>query len=600
MALIPQDIIDEVIERNEISSVVGDYVQLERKGSQNLFGLCPFHNEDTPSFSVNTQKQFYYCFGCHAGGNVVKFIEDIEHLTFPEAIEFLAKRVGMDIQYEQNPQSQKKHARKKIMQAYLLDAARFFYLSYKSPQGATAQAYMSKRRKLSPEILTSFGIGYADDSWDSLSKHLLAKGYDESILLELGLARRSSKGSVYDFFRNRVIFPVFDHLGRMIAFGGRDLGESEAKYINSQDSQVYNKGKHLYALNFARKQIEDSLILCEGYMDTITMHEYGFKNAVAGLGTALTPAQAHLIAQYASKVILAYDGDRAGQNATSKALELLEREKLSCTVLILPEDLDPDDYLHKYGAERFAALLEQSLPTLNYHLYRAKQEQTSPQGSLNLLAYQEEATAILAKETNAVVRELYAGKLARTIGVSPASILQEIERKQGGQSTRSETTVAPLKQSKLTNEKIDTSCIIYISALLDDNSILRNQACRAEVEDFPRGLEAFATQILGLAKEEKLNESVLLGLDFFRDKSWDNFKAQILHRISITERKDLREPMEYAADALRQMRIQRMEEERKALLKAIEVAPETEKITLLALLKEKNEVLNKLRTEVTK
>lgn len=598
LAFIPQNVIDEIIARNSIESVVGDYVRLERKGGQNLFGLCPFHGEKTPSFSVNTNKQFFYCFGCHAGGNVIKFIQMIENLNFPDAVAFLAKRVGIELDLEDEPEARKKQLEYKQMQACLLDAARFFYHSYKSPQGRAAEDYMQVKRRLSPAILTTFGVGYAPDSWDALSSSLL-KTYPERILLDLGLTRKSSKGKAYDFFRDRVMFPVFDHLGRLRAFGGRIMGQGEAKYINSPDSRIYNKGKYLYALNFARKDSRDFLILTEGYMDTIALHEAGFNNAVAGLGTALTPSQARLLAQYSNQVILAYDADGAGRNAALKALDLLAREGVDCRVLVMPNGQDPDEFIHENGRERFQGLLNQALPALDYRIFLAKQAAATSMGSLDILAYQEQVTDLLAQETSPVVRELYADRLAKEISISPASILQVIEKKRVKEAGPSPKAV-PYQESPPTSAQLefDQASLSYLNALIEDNSLLSRPELRAEPEDFPASMRDIMTQALALGHKGKLTMPDFLSL-LDQAGAGEKLSALILPYFSRLTKAKLRAREDYALEALRLLRLDRLNEQREEALQSIAAASDaTSKQEALNQLNNLNLAMSKLRNEV--
>ncbi len=598
MAFIPQNIIDEVIARNSIEAVVGDYVRLERKGGQNLFGLCPFHGEKTPSFSVNTSKQFFYCFGCHAGGNVIKFIQMIENLSFPDAVAFLAKRVGIELQLDDAPEARKKQAEYKQMQACLLDAARFFYHSYKSPQGRTAENYMQVKRRLSPAILTSFGIGYAPDSWDALTSNLL-KTYPEKILLDLGLTRKSSKGTYYDFFRDRVIFPVFDHLGRLRAFGGRIMGQGEAKYINSPDSRIYNKGKYLYALNFARKDSRDFLILTEGYMDTIALHEAGFTNAVAGLGTALTSSQARLLSQYTRQVILAYDADGAGRNAALKALDLLSREQVDCRVLVMPNGQDPDEFIHANGKERFQGLLNQALPALDYRIYLSRQAASTDLGSLDILAYQEAITDLLAQESSPVVRELYADKLAREISVSPASILQVIDKKRVKEaSSMPSPSFNPETNLQRVDFEFDQASLTYLNALIEDNSLISKPELQAAPQDFPSGMQEVMVKALALAEEGKLTMPEFLGL-LDQAGAGENLSRSILPYFSRLTKSKLRAREDYALEALRLLRLDRLNEQREAAIQEIERADDlASQQAALNRLNDLNLALSKLRNEV--
>lgn len=593
MTFIPQNIIDEVVARNDIESVVSDYVQLEKRSGSNLFGLCPFHPEKTPSFSVSPGKNFFYCFGCHEGGNVIKFIQKIENLSFPEAVQFLAKRVGMEIELDESPEARQKQAEYKQMLACLLDAARFYYKCFKSPQGKAAERYLYKQRDLRPQVVTSFGLGYAPEEWSALKQELLSRKYPQEVLVKLGLSRRSTQGNYYDFFRDRVMFPIFDHLGTLRAFGGRIMGEGEPKYLNSPDSLVYNKGRYLYALNFARKSRSDHYILCEGYMDTISMYEAGFSNCVAGLGTALTKEQARLLSQYTDKVILAYDPDLAGRSAALKAIPHLEREQIECKVLLLPDGIDPDEYLHKFGRERFAALLDRALPALDFRLYLAKQEASTDQGSLDILLYQDLATDILAGETNAVVRELYTDRLAKDLRISPASILQVIEQKRRGEQAQTSPTVS----SRPTQDKfsLNQATMIYLVALLDDNDLARDPELRPEVEDFQAELAPLMLRVLEEAENRHLTMPVLLNC-LSEQAPKLRLEESLLPYLSRMRKSELRDPEIYAREALTQLKTQRLEAEKNQLLEQLNntTIPE-EQASLLRKLQDNTQALNDLK-----
>lgn len=598
MSFIPQEIIDEIIARNDIESVVREYVQLDKKSGSNIFGLCPFHSENTPSFSVNTAKNFFYCFGCHAGGNVIKFIQMIENLTFPDAVLFLAKRVGIEVELNDDPEARKKQNYYKQMSACLLDAARFFYKSFIDPGAKQAKYYLQRQRKLSAQVLTTFGVGYAPDTWDSLTKYLYARGYSEPMLIELGLTRRSRQGTTYDFFRNRIMFPVFDHLGRLIAFGGRTLGDDEAKYINSPDSRIYSKGNCLYALNFARKEKSGFLILCEGYMDTISLYENGFRNTVAGLGTALTPGQARLLGQYTKKIILAYDSDPAGQNAVLKAIPLLEKEQIECKVLVMPEGLDPDDYIHNYGKERFSALLDNALPALDFRLLLAKNKASTPQGSVDILAYQDLATDILSGVANAVVRELYSDRLAKDIQISPASIMEVVEKKRSLEYAERTKKERPLAQRKKKSFVLEKNAIAYLAALVEDNSIVYEAAEEVKVSDFQEEIRNFIGEVLSSAKKGELTFPKLLN-HLEKADSALGLKERILPYFSKIRNQAMRSIKDFADEALKGLRISRLEEEKITILQKLE--GETNKEIQTELLHKVNSInltITKIRNEV--
>ena len=358
----PSAWLDELLHKNDIVSVVSNYVELKPKGRK-LWACCPLHGEKTPSFSVSPDKQLFYCFGCHAGGTVIQFVMDMERLTFYEAVQQLAARAGMDLPNEINDRDlQRQRARRKRLTEANRDAARYFCACFTDPKiGHDAQQYAA-RRGLNPEIVTRFGIGYAPDSWDSLKTHLLGMGYTETELVDAGLlVKNAERGTVYDAFRGRLIFPILGVTGQVLGFGARVMGDEKPKYINTGDTPVYNKRNNLYGLNLHKNEKLDDLIMVEGYMDVIGLYKAGVKNAVASLGTALTQQQARLLKRYVEKVYIAYDGDAAGQNATVRGLDILKNEGLEVRVITFPDDLDPDEYVQVYGKEGFDRLKENAL-----------------------------------------------------------------------------------------------------------------------------------------------------------------------------------------------------------------------------------------------
>ena len=358
----PSAWLDELLHKNDIVSVVSNYVELKPKGRK-LWACCPLHGEKTPSFSVSPDKQLFYCFGCHAGGTVIQFVMDMERLTFYEAVQQLAARAGMDLPNEINDRDlQRQRARRKRLTEANRDAARYFCACFTDPKiGHDAQQYAA-RRGLNPEIVTRFGIGYAPDSWDSLKTHLQGMGYTETELVDAGLlVKNAERGTVYDAFRGRLIFPILGVTGQVLGFGARVMGDEKPKYINTGDTPVYNKRNNLYGLNLHKNEKLDDLIMVEGYMDVIGLYKAGVKNAVASLGTALTQQQARLLKRYVEKVYIAYDGDAAGQNATVRGLDILKNEGLEVRVITFPDDLDPDEYVQVYGKEGFDRLKENAL-----------------------------------------------------------------------------------------------------------------------------------------------------------------------------------------------------------------------------------------------
>ncbi|MBQ8592641.1 MAG: DNA primase [Lachnospiraceae bacterium] len=348
----PEEVIEEVRMKNDIVDVVSGYVRMQKKGSS-YFGLCPFHNEKSPSFSVTPSKQMYYCFGCGAGGNVFTFIMNYENYTFGEAIKMLADRVGVDLPEMEYSEEQKKAENKRSRMLEInKEAAKFFYYQLRSNQGDIGKKYLQKR-ELSEETIHKFGLGYAGKYNNGLTQYLKQKGYSQELIKEAGLANVDEKRGMYDKFFNRVIFPIQDINHRVIGFGGRVMGDGQPKYLNSPETMIFDKSRNLYGLNFARTARKNNIILCEGYMDVIAMHQAGFTQAVASLGTAFTSGQANLLRRYTEEVLLAYDSDGAGTNAALRAIGILKEAGLTGKVISLVPHKDPDEFIKKLGAEAF-------------------------------------------------------------------------------------------------------------------------------------------------------------------------------------------------------------------------------------------------------
>lgn len=364
----PTQWLDELLSKNDITDVVSSYVELKPKGRR-LWGCCPLHGEKTPSFSVSPDKQLFYCFGCHAGGSVIQFVMNMEHLSYPEAVRFLAERVHMSMPEEVNDaEMQKKRAYRRRLQEANRLAARFFCMELLGERGGPGRAYAQKRG-LNKEILLRFGIGYAPEGWDNLRNHLMEQGYTQKELEDAGLlAVNREKGRSYDAYRNRLIFPIQGIDGQVLGFGGRVLDDSKPKYINTGDTPLYNKRNNLYGLHLLKGEKLSDIVMVEGYMDVIGLYKAGVKNAVASLGTALTVQQARLLKRYVQQVYIAYDGDSAGQNATLRGLDILSAEGLSVRVIVFPDDLDPDEFTAKYGREGFEELKSHSLTLSEFKL----------------------------------------------------------------------------------------------------------------------------------------------------------------------------------------------------------------------------------------
>ena len=420
----PQSFIDELMARNPIEEVVGQYVSLKRSGA-NLFGLCPFHGEKTPSFSVAPDKGIYYCFGCHKGGNAVNFMMEIESLSYPDAVRALAKRAGMEV--PDDPEYQSRYKKQERLWALCREAARFFNRQLYLPAGEQGLAYAIKRG-MPKGTLTRFGIGFAPDSWSGLTDAMHQKGYTDQELMDAGLAssRRDGKG-VVDKFRNRLMFPIIDVRGNVIGFGGRVMDDSKPKYLNSPETMIFNKRKNLFALNLAKKSKLPYLILVEGYMDAVALHQYGFDCAVASLGTSLTEEHAVLLSRYTEQVVLIYDGDEAGQNATKRAIPMLERAGLTVKVLQMRDAKDPDEFLKKFGADRFKILLEESSNRVEYQL-RAIMKKYDLNVDEERVAFISDAAAFCATLQNAVQREIYGKRAAEAAGISYEAMKIEVDK----------------------------------------------------------------------------------------------------------------------------------------------------------------------------
>ena len=447
--MIPQDYIQEVVRRNDIEDVVQSYVQLRRRG-RTCTGLCPFHTEKTPSFVVYPETQSFYCFGCGAGGDVITFIKKISNLEYVEAVKLLASRVGMPMPNEEDKAGE---MRRKVL-AINRDAARYFYdqLNKPTPEAALAREYWRKRRGLSDNTIRRFGLGYAPDSYSDLLHYLKGRGYNEEELLESGLVRRSEKGNLYNLFRHRMITPIIDLRGNVIAFGGRVLDDSKPKYINSPETVVYKKSRTLFALNIAKRSTSRRYILCEGYMDVISMHQAGFDTAVCACGTALTPEQVKLIGEYADEVILSYDSDEAGQKAAARSLELFAPSPARVSVLNIPGAKDPDEFIKKFGRDRFEMLLNGTSNATEFKLakIRAKYDIATDKGRLD---YIKEALALLAGHISPTEREVYAGRLAEETGISRGAIQTQLQ----GAVRRAEQTARRRRQQQLAGEGVAAS-----------------------------------------------------------------------------------------------------------------------------------------------
>ncbi|MBO5953388.1 MAG: DNA primase [Oscillospiraceae bacterium] len=418
----PPSFIDELIARNPIEDVVGQYVSLKRSGS-NLFGLCPFHGEKTASFSVAPDKGIYYCFGCHKGGGVVNFMMEVEGLSYPDAVRALAKRAGMEV--PEDEQYQSRYRKQERLWALMKEAGRFYHSQLYAPVGAECLAYVQKRG-LSKSIVTRFGIGFAPNSWNALVDAMKKKGYTDEELKDADLVGEKN-GRIYDRFRNRLMFPIFDVRGNVIGFGGRVLDDSKPKYLNTSETLIFNKRKNLFGLNFAKKTKLDYMILVEGNIDVVALHQYGFDCAVASLGTSLTEEHAALLSRYTEQVVLTYDSDEAGQRAAQRAIPMLEKAGIQVKVLQIRDAKDPDEYLKKFGADKFKLLLEESSNRVEYQL-NAVARKYEMKDDEQRIRFIHEAAELISTLGSAVQREIYGHRVAETGKISFEAMKLEIDK----------------------------------------------------------------------------------------------------------------------------------------------------------------------------
>ena len=426
--------LEQLRANTDIESVISPYVNLRRRG-KNLVGLCPFHNEKTPSFTVYPENGSFYCFGCGVGGDVITFVRRMENLDYMEAVKQLADRAGMALPEDGYDDTLAK--KRTAVLAANRAAAKFFHAQLYTAQGRQALDYFLDRG-LAPETIRHFGLGFAPNDWRALKRHLNEQGFDDVLLESANLLRRSDKNgkvSYYDNFRNRVMFPIIDPRGNVIAFGGRVLDDSKPKYINTSDTLVYKKSNGVFALNFAKNGNDGKLIIAEGYMDVIALHQAGFTNAVACLGTALTKEQANLLSRYADTIILSYDADEAGQKATARALGIFGTTGMEIKVLRLEGGKDPDEIIKKYGAQRFQAIIDGAANDTEYRLLKARQgiDLATDDGKVKYLSA---AAEILAEIGSPVEVDVYASRLAHELGVDKLAIQSQVKYKREGLKKR--------------------------------------------------------------------------------------------------------------------------------------------------------------------
>ena len=420
-----EQLISEIIEKNDIVDVISDYMSLKKSGT-NYKCLCPFHSENSPSFSVSSTKQIFNCFGCGVGGNVISFVQKMERLEFIEALKFLADRAGIEVSDTNNEQQLKKLSLYKALYKINQETARFFYSNLNKSK---APMDYLKGRGLNDTTIKSFGLGYSLNAWSSLQNHLSQKGFSKELMQKAGLIANSDKSSgYYDKFRNRVMFPIIDLKGNVIAFGGRVMDDSKPKYLNSPETPVFNKGENIYGLNFVKKQQNiENIIIVEGYMDVIALHQYGITNAVASLGTAFTESQAKLLKRFSNEIIIAYDADIAGQSATLKGLAILEKEGCTVKVLTIPSGKDPDEYVRKEGMDAFRARIKNSVSLIEYKIDDVKKG-LDIDNIQDRIKFTKEFSMILKDLESSVEVDAYIKKYSNIMRVNEAAIYSELNR----------------------------------------------------------------------------------------------------------------------------------------------------------------------------
>ena len=420
---LPEQFLDELLSRTDIVDLVSESVRLTKKGNS-YWGCCPFHSEKTPSFHVVPDRQMYKCFGCGKGGGAINYVMELENLPFKDAVAVLAQRAGMQVP-EMGSAPGARERREKLL-TINKQAARAFHRWLHGPEGAEGLAYL-QNRGLSQRTLTNFGLGFAPNAWDGLITELAGQGYDKRDLLNAGLAVSNKDGRIYDRFRNRVMFPIIDVRGNVIGFGGRVMDDSTPKYLNSPDTPVYNKSRNLFALNIAKTSKAGRVILTEGYMDTIALHQAGFDNAVASLGTALTEEHGQLLSRYFKEAVISYDGDEAGIKAAQRAIPILEKAGLKVKVLRVTGAKDPDEFIKAYGRDAFAKLIDQSENQVDYRLAQIQKKYDLTDDGQRI-GFLQEAAGLIAALPSAVEREIYAGHAAQTAGVTPDAMKLEVDR----------------------------------------------------------------------------------------------------------------------------------------------------------------------------
>ena len=524
----PEELIEEVRTRNDIVEVISGYVRLQKKGS-NYFGLCPFHNEKSPSFSVSPGKQMYYCFGCGAGGNVITFLMEYENQTFPEAVRTLAQRAGIALpEADDSKEARQADSRRAKLLEINKEAAKYFYYQLRTERGSVGMEYLRKR-ELSDETMNHFGLGYANKYSNDLIQYLKSKGYSEDLIRDAGLCNVDEKHGMYDKFWNRVMFPIQDINHRVIGFGGRVMGDGKPKYLNSPETEIFDKSRNLYGLNFARTSRKGNVILCEGYMDVIAMHQAGFTQAVASLGTAFTSGQASLLRRYANEILLSYDSDGAGVNAALRAIGILKEAGMTGRVINLEPYKDPDEFIKALGGEEFQKRLDHAENSFFFEL-RQLQKSYDLSDPEQKTAFHREIARRLCTFSEEVERENYIEAVAQKYHIGFEN-LRRLVGTYAAQTGLAQPVIRPksgVQKKNTAAEGIKNSQKLLLTWLVEQPQLYRQISKYISPKDFTEGLyEKVADRLFEELEQGNINPASIISM--FEEEEDQREAASLFH-----------------------------------------------------------------------
>lgn len=524
----PEELIEEVRTRNDIVEVISGYVRLQKKGS-NYFGLCPFHNEKSPSFSVSPGKQMYYCFGCGAGGNVITFLMEYENQTFPEAVRTLAQRAGIALpEADDSKEARQADSRRAKLLEINKEAAKYFYYQLRTERGSVGMEYLRKR-ELSDETMNHFGLGYANKYSNDLIQYLKSKGYSEDLIRDAGLCNVDEKHGMYDKFWNRVMFPIQDINHRVIGFGGRVMGDGKPKYLNSPETEIFDKSRNLYGLNFARTSRKGNVILCEGYMDVIAMHQAGFTQAVASLGTAFTSGQASLLRRYANEILLSYDSDGAGVNAALRAIRILKEAGMTGRVINLEPYKDPDEFIKALGGEEFQKRLDHAENSFFFEL-RQLQKNYDLSDPEQKTAFHREIARKLCTFSEEVERENYIEAVAQKYHIGFEN-LRRLVGTYAAQTGLAQPVIRPksgVQKKNTAAEGIKNSQKLLLTWLVEQPQLYRQISKYISPKDFTEGLyEKVADRLFEELEQGNINPASIISM--FEEEEDQREAASLFH-----------------------------------------------------------------------